>query len=970
MDVPADRDFLPGREGEIATIVAFLDSLESGPAALIVEGGSGIGKTRLIEFACLAADRRSFRVLACDPSAADAKLSFAGLTDLVSAVVDDTIQRLPGPQRAALEVALLRADPRTASLDRRAIAMALLSILRLLTDTGPVLVVVDDEQWLDGPTRAILVFALRRLGDLPVGILVARRPAGPGPASLDLDRALPSDRVQHLTLPPLGRTALRAIIGARSDRRPSRRTLAAVDRWSGGNPFLALEIVRGSEGREEHRDDRVGTPIPRSLLDVVAERIVALPAPTRRVLLSAAALASPTVEGLTAVAGRSTRASLRRAEAAGVIRIAGDRVFFAHPLLAAAAYDAAPASVRRRVHRRLAASVSSVEEAVWHLDASISGPDEPTARTLEEAALIARARGAPDGAAELLERACERTPPDPPGVLDRRRLLLADSLLMAGDVRAGSQLLTDLVEPSTPRVVRAVAMALQARVAYYTDRPQPAVDMIEGALELIRGEPRSEALLHCALATIPSFDIHPKSYHAAAAVDRLGDLADPDPAIRALVAQTASLTGFLCEGLAIRLDEVERAVQAEREASRPLTDERARRALDIALGKVPAEPGDAAPAPIEVPITSDLSAEVGLADALQLGERFERAREQWQAIYRTAVESGDDLSAAHAQGHLADLETRLGDWDAAERCALEQLSVAVSFGERHNHTMALARLSFLDALRGREASARARALEALSEPGWADGWTVGQCHWGIGLLELSLGRFAEADPVLVEVGKIRDGLGIRAPSFLCYQADHVEALIGLGRLGDAATLAEAFESACRVGPFAWPLGLAYRCRALLAAARGDLELALDRADAAEALLRQDDDSPFELARTLLSSGEIRRRFRRKREARDRLSEALERFDQLGAPLWAARARAGLDRIGLRPSAPLELTPVESEVARLSAQGMTNREVAAAVFLTPKTVEGVLARVYGKLAIRTRAELGAIMGPRDDLGSSS
>jgi DNA-binding CsgD family transcriptional regulator len=235
--------------------------------------------------------------------------------------------------------------------------------------------------------------------------------------------------------------------------------------------------------------------------------------------------------------------------------------------------------------------------------------------------------------------------------------------------------------------------------------------------------------------------------------------------------------------------------------------------------------------------------------------------------------------------------------------------------------------------------------------------------WAVGMVELSLGNFRAADQEFERIGKIRDQLP-GAPSFLCYWADRVEALVGAGRLDEAERVADFFDELTERGPFDWPRALGLRCRAMVSAARGDVEAALESVDIAETLLRQDPHSPFELARTLLVSGEIRRRARRKREASERLEQAHAIFDRLGATIWAARARSELDRVGIRPPAPLELTRIEREVARLAASGMTNREVAAAVFVTPKTVEGVLSRVYGKLGIRTRAQLGGMLRPPD------
>jgi predicted ATPase len=223
-----------GRDPELASVASLLDGLASGPAALLIEGEAGIGKTTLWTAGVATALERRRRVLRCRPAEAEAQLSFAALVDLLEGVLDEVLPLLPAPQRHALEVAMLRDDGGGAPVDQRAVAVAALAVVRRLARSGPLVVAVDDAQWLDPPSARVLEFVVRRLTDEPVGFLVAVRTGGAGRVPLGLDQALPPDRLTGLRVGPLSLGALSSLIRSRLAATLLRPTLLRIHQATGG----------------------------------------------------------------------------------------------------------------------------------------------------------------------------------------------------------------------------------------------------------------------------------------------------------------------------------------------------------------------------------------------------------------------------------------------------------------------------------------------------------------------------------------------------------------------------------------------------------------------------------------------------------------------------------------------------------------------------------------------------------------
>ena len=436
-----------GRDQELESIQQLLAGVERSPAALLLSGEAGIGKTILWETGVEESEKRVDRVLVHRSVEAESLLSFAGLSDLLSPVFDEVASSLAPPRRRALEVALLLAEPGEEPADPRAIGLALLDVLHALAERGAVVIALDDVQWLDSASAAALQMALRRLRDDPVGLLATLRKAPGVVAPFELENAFAEELLERVWVGPLSLGGLHHILKERLELELTRPELARVQETSGGNPFFAIEL-----GRELLRTDTRPAPgqalrVPENLRELVGGRLERLPAETVDLLLSAAAGARPTVDLLaTAMDEEPGRVleGLERAVGEGVVWLDGSQVRFANPLLASICYEQAPQSRRRAVHRALADAVTDVEERARHRALAAEGPDAAVASELEAAAEQAAVRGATAAAAELRELAAELTPADP-ALLRQRRLRAAHFHRLAGDPERTRALLEQLL---------------------------------------------------------------------------------------------------------------------------------------------------------------------------------------------------------------------------------------------------------------------------------------------------------------------------------------------------------------------------------------------------------------------------------------------------------------------------------------------------------------------------------------------
>jgi DNA-binding CsgD family transcriptional regulator len=905
-----------GREAELEAIEGWLD----GPRqiAVLIEGEAGVGKTTLVHAAVEAARAHGLRILRARPTQAEANLSFTAIGDLLEGALEEVLEALPTPQRRALAAALLLEGgltQETAASDQRAVALAFLGGLRALSRSGPLLVVVDDIQWLDPPSATTLGFAGRRAGNEDVGFLLARRSGHEDAVTSELDS------IERFELDGLSAGALHRMLRERLGLVLARPQLRRLHELSDGNPFYALELAGGYRHGVLGLDR--GEPLPPTLEGLVGHRIAALPEETREALAAAAALARPTTPVVASLE------ALAPAIEGDVIAIDDGVILFAHPLLASAAYAALDPRARRCLHARLANVAEDEEERARHLALAAEEPDEAVATALERAGQLAAARGAPAAAADLLAESRRLTPASNDEALARRQRIEAGYASLAGDPDRARTLLESLLTTTPGGPARGEILAELAFVHLYGVDWRSSVALYRSALEEAEGNVPLEARVEVGLAQILDLlqdDLSEVIVHARRAVQLAEQLADDRLLAEALGLQAKN---ELLAGHGFRAAILERA---------------------LAL-----EPATAALAPVQRP--SDYAAVM-----LGVTDEFAAALNRFERIRLEALERGEEAPFAWTVARMAVLACLTGEWRRALAYADEGLEAAVHSRQEANEAVLHAAKALIDVHLGAADSARASASRALELDALL-GVTVARvtATSALGLLELSLDRPGAAHELLDPLIRERRASGVAEPGAMRYVPDEVEALIMLGQLEEAEALLSWFEERARAGDRASALAASARCRGLLAAAHGDTSRALtelEQALAEHARVAM----PFERARTLLVRGSVQRRANQRRAARATLGEALAELQRLGATIWANRARAELQRIAGRASSSGELTASERRVAELVAAGQTNREVAAALFLAERTVETHLSHIYAKLGIRSRTELARRFNP--------
>jgi DNA-binding CsgD family transcriptional regulator len=902
---------IAGRNEELAAVRAFVGGTDSGFAALVLDGEAGIGKSTLWLAGEEEARERGLRVLTSRPAEAESGLAFAGLGDLFDGVLDEVRAELAPPRRRALELALLLADAPDEAVDARALGVAVRNVLELLSEATPVILAVDDVQWLDPSTARVLSFVLRRLDDEDVRLLLARRSGHP---ESPLEAALEGGRVQRLHVGPISLGALQVLLRQRIGRSFSRPTLLRLHDVSGGNPFYALELARAAA------DDRV--LVPETLGRLVEARLQGLPASTRDALLLAAAHGHATPQ-LLAAAGHGEEV-LAPALAASVAEERDGVIRFTHPLLVSTLYQGVSAGERRRAHALLTKLVEEPIERARHLGLSAETPATEVAQALEDAAALARGRGAPLAAAELHEHAVRLTPADDAGGLQRRTLAAADAFLAAGDTRRAQELAESVVASTPPGGDRADALRVLATVHSDAGDIEGAIALFRDALRDAVEDPATQAHLHQHLARSVRFTegVRSAEGHARAALE-LAEMT-ADPALRAGALGAHALLRF-------NAGEPDALLLAE-EAERLV------RGVD------------------DPKLQTEVRFE--LAHILVWSCRLDRARSLLEELHAKWRDRDERLST-NAVWYLALVEFRAGRWSLAAEYAELSREIGLQYTTELRETpsqlwpVALVALHRGDADRARELAKR--GLE------FAEGRPAlrANFHATLGLDAAWSGDAGAAAAAFGAAEADADTAEIRDPSMLSWRDEYVEALLQAERVAEAVALLDAWEAdAGRVGRD-WVLAHATRCRGLVAAALGDHEHSTALLEEAVAQHEAVGDA-FGHARALLALGGTRRRARQKRPAREALEAALAGFEAIGAAGWAESTRAELGRIGGR-TAGTGLTPAERRVAELVIKGSTNREVAAALFLAERTVEAHLSHVYAKLGVRSRTELARVLG---------
>jgi DNA-binding CsgD family transcriptional regulator len=916
-----------GRESEIDSVHEFLEGVPGGPIALLIEGEAGIGKTTLWREGIAEAGEQGLQVLTSRPVEAEIALPFAVLGDLLGDVPDAALRRLPDPQREALEVALLRAGTKPGGLQRRAVALGVLGAIRVLAEDKPLVLAIDDTQWLDPPSADALAFAARRLRDEPIGFLLSRRAEASEESRVELETALDSDRLTRLVIGPLDIRSLDRLLRAQLGRQFLRPALVELQRVSGGNPFFALELGRALLTRDVSLAPGEPLPVPATLNELVRERLAGIPTAAREAALAVSALSRPTVELVAAVAGGGGgAAALEIAAVAGVLEVADDRVGFSHPLLASVVYAQTPPVRRRELHARLAEIVDDPDEQALHLALAASGPDAQVAATVEDAARRARARGAPQAAAELWDRARMLTPPDDPDAW-RRAIEAGECHLEAGDTDRARLVLEEVVARLPPGRERAFALTRLAWVKGFEHGMHVSADLFRDALAEVGDDPAARIEIERGLAWSihATGDVAAAEAHARAALELAEQLEEPGVLASAL-ADMAFFQTIRGRGIPTAL--IERALELED------TQDEWR-----SIGRI-------RPAWVH-----------GML--LEWAGDLDAARSTLTALRDTVLARGDEHTLGRVAHRLGRVECLAGNWELASHYAAECFEITVQTAQEDQRPFALTIRALVDAHLGRVAETRAATDEGLP---LSLALGVVPAHLEMlairGFLEYSLGDAREAHRFLGPLPRAVAEAGFGEPALFGFHGDAIETLLALGE-HDAATalLAELDEQARATGGV-WAQTIASRCRALLSAAAGDSDAAYASLDHALELHEQLQE-PFERGRTLLVRGTLQRRNRKKRPARESLTQALAVFDELGARLWSEKAQAELRRIsGRAATTPGVLTPTEERVAALLAAGHTYREVADALFISPKTVQWNLSKIYRKLGVRSRAELAA------------
>jgi DNA-binding CsgD family transcriptional regulator len=908
------------RDAELASIDGWLAALPSAGklSLLVITGEPGIGKTTLWAEATRRATATGYQVLSSRPVPSDAGLPHVALADLLRRVTDEALELLPAPQRRPLTVALLRADPGDGDLDPRAVGTGLTALLDRLAAEGPLVVAIDDAQWLDPATARVLAFALRRIEGRPIGVLAAIRTAKAANPGHDdgrfggefeaIESALPGTRLE---VGPLSVAAIHQMFGHVLGGSFPRPLLVRIHRAAGGNPFYALEIAREIQ--------RVGSPPPGRPLAIPSDdrelamlRLRRLPRATRDVLAEVAAMPSVAI-------GQVDAEALAPAERAGVAAVSPEgRVDFTHPLLRSAVYASLPEADRGKLHRRLASMAGDPVERARHLALAATGPEAEIAAELDGAAAAAAARGAAELAVELQELALRLTPEASRQERVQRGIDLAERRYFAGDpngARNGLEALLGSLQAGDDRAQVLLGLGTMRWVQGEADVGRQL--MLQALAET--GNPALQARIHARIAS-GSDDADLGLEHGQAALDLLDENANPEQYSYTL----CTVTMFrLHAGLGSDHAAIDKAMRLQRAAT----------------GWV------RSPVP---------------AFWARYFDDFDTSRQRLADLIQAFREQGDAAQEAPAITQLARVEAMTGRMDLARDLAREALDLVEQTGQDAYLDLALSAEAYICAYAGDYGQARRAAAEVLRHvDAHPDPLLEGQAREALGLAALTEGDLAECDRQLTRADQINDLVHNREPANQRFHADHAEAVIGLGDTDRGERLVARLEERAAALPRPWISAVSARSRGMLHAARGDLDLALECYQRALAA-HQGLDMPAELGRTLLALGRLHRRRNERQRASECLEQALALLEGAGALGWAATARQELTRTQGRRGEPEQLTPTERTVCELAASGLHNHEIAARLFLSGKTVEANLTRAYRKLNVRSRAQLAAAL----------
>lgn len=904
---------LVGRDVECALIGELIERAHLGTATMLVlSGDPGIGKTALLEYAVEHAQRMTVvRALGVET---EAELEFSALHELCNPLLD-VLPEIPERQAEALRGALGVASVEIA--DQFTIGAAVLSLLAAAAEKRPLLAVVDDAQWLDRSSADALVFATRRLRADRVCALFACR------TGEERTFAVPGTR--SLTLSGLAKDDAAKLLG------PEQASPAVAERLveaTGGNPLALAEVLRLLSPAQLAGRKPLPDPVPAGTVERgLRQRVEMLPEATQKALLLASCSASMKVDVILLALSQVglAPAALEVAEDAGVLLVTHDRVEFRHPLIRSAIYHGALPSARRAGHRAFAEALAGVdrfEERTWHLAAAALGPDEEIAAALETAATGAIRRSGYSAAATALQRAADLTPEG-----DTRLRRLYEAAMAAwegGRTELALQLLQEPLDRCSEPRLRSRIVHLRYLIERLSGSVVEALESLTVAAELVAELDPEQAvaiLVDAAEAAVYAADLDA----ALAAASRARELAPADGGAEDIIADLVLGEALLYAG---------RAPEANERISR-------------AAGAL--ERHDA--------LRENPRMVARLAFDLTTADRMTEARPTAARAVSLAREQGATSALSYALDASAWNDLHAGRWREAYAAASEGSALARETGQANTLVYTLCELAWIEAGRGRDDACRAHAHEALDLADANRLRFAGMfARTALGLLDLGRGRLEQAVTGLRGVDKTCREMGVTGPDEFPW-ADLCEALVRLDRPDEAR---EALDTPGRFARVVrgerWAAAVSQRCEGLLAeeeAFAPHFEQALT--------LHEPGEDAFQLARTHLCYGERLRRSGKRVKAREQLRQALELFDRLKARPWYDRTQRELQASGERlrrrdPWKTEELTPQELQIALQVVDGKTNKEVGAALFLSPKTVEYHLTRVYRKLDLHSRAEL--------------
>jgi DNA-binding CsgD family transcriptional regulator len=904
---------LIGRHAELERIDAVLAAREDLPAGVLLHGGSGIGKTVLWREAVRRAAGAGYRVVDCSLSRSESRLTFAGLGDLIGPVLPEVLPELAAIQAQALESALAISDDLDPPKDERAVAFGLRGALSVLAQRSPIALAIDDVQWLDPSSGLMLSYAIRRLRTEPIVLIFARRDGDDGADWLGVSGG-PGVDLERITLEPLPLGAIHRIIRTRLGFSLTRPRLLRVYAASGGNPLHALELARATEADD---DD------PGSLLALLGNRVAALPAATRTALGVVAMSSVSSIEALAAPYGPRLLEDIAPAIEAELVAVRAGRIRFTHPLIARAAEAAIPEAQRDQLNRLLAGAASSDAVRATHLAAATRTPSFEVSEILDSAGRETRRRGARATSAALFEDAARLTPPPAAETRARRLLEAALAWFEAGDVRRAEAILESLRRDLARGELRCEASWRLGVLRDEAGRWEEAVALWREALaDTDERGLRSQILCSLAITAFYTESVKEAKLLAVSAVGAAERSSDPRHLARALAIQ--ALTIAMSGGRDIQ----------------PIIDRGL--ALEAGIGES----------------LGEWSPSVVAAECARHACDVEAARRQYTAIFERAVNAGDANGEQWAAFGLGSTEILAGHYARASELADVVSDLADQTGQGQISARVLR--AHVDAYLGDLVDARRLIGEAIDVAAAAnEGAHLFSALIVRAMIEVTAGDLADAARTYRDARRIAHDLGLAHATALRGFANEAEAAAAAGELDQAEAALAALDAAVAGDPPPWIASIRHRATGTILAARGDLlraQLELEEAT------HGDDQVPLDRGRALLALGSVSRRLREHTRARAALRAALEIFEELGSPPWIKRAGEEIDRIpGRRISTAPGLTYAESRIAELVAAGGSNREVAVALFLTVKTVEVTLTRIYQKMGVRSRAGLAHAFG---------